>query len=195
MTLTPEDKKKLTSIIAIGLLGLGVIAYLYWMFGSSSIAQAETNIKKGKEKIEQLEKELAAIKQFNELKGTPEYNMAMQRIEKASKRLPKTTRAQDFYKALQDILEQTGITNIVTMMPENVEVYNTFAEIPYKIDMDARFHAFGYFLNMVEENPKRFMRVKTFKISNNPLRPSLHPIDVTIASFMLTDLKKNKEDK
>jgi len=42
----------------------------------------------------------------------------------------------------------------------------------------------GIILTLLEQNTDRFMRVKSFKITDNLQRPSVHPIDMQISTFM-----------
>ncbi len=77
-------------------------------------------------------------------------------------------------------------SGIVTskVAPEKLSIYSGYTEIPYTVKAQGRYHEFGQLLNLLEENPDRFMRVKSLTISNNPRQPSHHPIDVGIATFM-----------
>jgi Tfp pilus assembly protein PilO len=165
-------------------LGLVAIVYFNYMFGKPAIETFAANVEKDKVKIESLKTELATVEEFKKLQATGEWEKVKTRIEQVSRRLPKSTRPQDFYQALQSILEQTGVT-VNLLKPDEVQRYERFAEIPYSIKVQARFHEFGHFLNLVEENPQRFMRVKQFRVTNDLNRPSIHPVDVNLASFML----------
>jgi Tfp pilus assembly protein PilO len=104
-------------------------------------------------------------------------------VEEASKRLPSSPDAPGFFQELIRILRITGVqARRVDPLERRGSVLYT--EIPYKIESNCRYHEFGQFLNLIEENQNRFMRVKSFSVSNNEDRPSIHPVTVNIATFM-----------
>ena len=106
-----------------------------------------------------------------------------QMIQKVIQRLPSRPDAPGFLVALVSILRQTGIIQR-SVTPEETVNRTQYTEIPYEIDAFGRYHELGQFLTLVEQNPARFMRVKAMRVSNNLARPSIHPIELQISTFM-----------
>jgi Tfp pilus assembly protein PilO len=88
--------------------------------------------------------------------------------------------------ALVSTLRVTGIIQ-ETVKPENVRDRAQYTEIPYTVEAHGRYHELGQFLTLIEQNPQRFMRVKSFKLGTNLLRPSIHPIKMEITTFMFNN--------
>jgi len=110
-------------------------------------------------------------------------------VEEASMRLPSSPDAPGFFQELIRILRITGVqARRVDPLERHGSVLYT--EIPYKIECNCRYHELGQFLNLIEENQNRFMRVKSFSIGNNENRPSIHPVTVNIATFMFNKALK-----
>jgi Tfp pilus assembly protein PilO len=59
-----------------------------------------------------------------------------------------------------------------------------YTEIPYTIEAHGRYHEIGQFLTLIEQNPQRFMRLRNFTAENNLERPSIHPVQMEISTFM-----------
>jgi Tfp pilus assembly protein PilO len=124
------------------------------------------------------------LTQINDLmKQKDEVDKQAETIKKITRRLPSSPDAPGFLNALLMTLGTTGI------IQENVKPGQTtdrtlYTEIPYSVVAHGHYHAFGQFLTLIEQNPDRFMRVKKLKIENNLDRPSVHPIEMEIATFM-----------
>ncbi|HBF33178.1 TPA: hypothetical protein DDW35_01315 [Candidatus Sumerlaeota bacterium] len=183
MPLNPEQKRTLTMIAFLGILGLAGM-FAYWHF----VGQVDVeNLVKAKAELEakttEVNAELQTIAEFEKM-TEHEYAELESMIARVSKVLPQSRHPEEFLIALRDIL---GLTGILTqrLNPEPVQEYDRFAEIPYSIKATGRFHDFGTFLSMVEQNPDRFMRLKTLKLTNDPAHPSFHPIEVGVSTFML----------
>ncbi|NQU42808.1 type 4a pilus biogenesis protein PilO [bacterium] len=183
MNLTPEQKKIIMRVIVVGALGLGVIFWYWMMFGRAELESAEKGFGELEAQYDELAEEQRTINEFKAM-TEGQWDEIEQTIAQASKRLPQTRESQGFLIALRNILQITGI-NTLELSPRKVAEYDRFAEIPYGILARGRFHEIGHFLNLVEQNPDRFMRVKTLEVDNDLDRPSLHPIKVQIATFML----------
>ena len=183
MTVTSEQKKTLILIVVLGVLALGGCAWYWYMLGRTAVAvstkQANDAIEKQKVVDAKLE-EFAKFKKDVEDSGTwEELKLRLSLIES---RLPKTEEAFGFFEALDEILRKTSVSNQrLEKQKTNPEV--RYTEIPYSIRAVGRYHEFGQFLSLVENNEKRFMRVKTFQITDDAKRPSLHPIGVEIATY------------
>jgi Tfp pilus assembly protein PilO len=97
-------------------------------------------------------------------------------------KLPSTVAPEEFFKAFEKILKTTRLS-YSELKPLPLLERAIYTEIPYQLVGNGRYHDFGQFLNLVEENPDRLMRIKTFVIENDDSRPSLHPIKVQLATF------------
>jgi Tfp pilus assembly protein PilO len=104
-------------------------------------------------------------------------------LAKVSAKLPDSPDAPGFYQALVRVLQVTRV-DYSELQPLKDAPRTVYVELPYKITCKARYHDLGHFLNLIEENPDRFMRVKTFTIENQDSRPSVHPVTLEIGTFM-----------
>lgn len=191
MPLSPEQKRTLTILLVAGVVGLLGMLYYWFMFGQAEI---EDNHKKKAEieaKRDEIKKQLDTIQEFEQL-TTTQFEELESIIKKASRVLPQSRHPEEFLIALRDVLGKTGILT-QKLSPDPVAEYDRFAEIPYSIKATGRYHDFGVFLSLVEQNPDRFMRLKTLKITNDLKHPSFHPIELGVGTFMLKSDVKPKE--
>jgi Tfp pilus assembly protein PilO len=165
------------------LVGL-VLALAFWY----NIKIVKPELKKLQEAKAKVDKDIAGLNAHLAAMDAAEANLKLLQeqaeiLRKVAQKLPQSIDPQGFYTALSQMLQVTRIeySEMNQEKPQKREVYT---EIPYKITCRARYHDFGQFLNLVEENPHRLMRVKTFKIENRDTRPSIHPINVQLATFM-----------
>lgn len=179
--ITPQEKDvvKAGLILAIVLFGAVVYYYFYIVMeqqkrDKEAIVVIEKDIRVLKEEDRQISMAFANI---GELKRKAEFLKLIER------KLPDRADSQGFYQALTKILEVTNVS-YSELVPKKQEVRSVYTEIPYQVICRARYHDFGQFLNLIEENPDRFMRVKTFTIDNDDARPSVHPTKVDIGTFM-----------
>ncbi len=178
LTAQQKDAIKAGFILAFVLLG-GLGAY-YWKFTQPEIASA-------KESVAGLNTEIGTLK--NQLKDMDEAASNVEKLrekqrllEEVAAKLPSTVAPQEFYRALEEILKITRVSySELSQLPLLERAIYT--EIPYQIVGSGRYHDFGQFLNLVEENPNRLMRIKTFVIENDDNRPSVHPLKVQLATF------------
>jgi Tfp pilus assembly protein PilO len=179
--LTPQqrDAIKAGAILAIVLLGGAYAFYAYYI---------QPDIKRNTELVTKLDKEIkeldARIKEMNEAEQNLELLKQKQEyLRQVAAKLPSSIAPQEFYNAMIEILQTTRV-DYNTLSQQKLEERSIYTEIPYKISGKGRYHDFGQFLNMVEENPVRLMRVKRFVVENDDRRPSVHPITVELATFM-----------
>jgi len=181
MIFDEQAKKTLT---VGGLIALIILAgFGYWHFAILKVHyKRNENVKKGlKEEIGKFRDELAEIREMEAQRDRIEEMRTM--VAEARKRLPDTPDAPGFFQELIRILRITGVqTSRVDPRPQKRQALYT--EIPYYIVSQCRYHEFGQFLNLIEENQNRFMRVSSFNVKNNDKRPSVHPVTVSISTFM-----------
>lgn len=182
MNINPEQKKALIAEIVIGVVGCGLIFYFWAMLGKAEVENMRETLETVKADIAVQEKKLQDIADFERM-ANEEWDEIEARLAQLSERLPSTVNAPEFYKALRLSLEETGI-NTRVLETKEINSYTEYAEIPYSVAARGRYHEFGQFVNLIEEN-QRFMRVKTFELVNDENRPSLHPIEIGIATYKL----------
>lgn len=175
------QKIGLAVVFMIGVFATGF--GFYYKIGPSQrkIRQYQGQTVKFEEELKEKQKEFAIIEEM--LNDEARYRELKEAVEHARRRLPRTPEAAGFLQALISVLEATGMHGqSVATLKHNVEVQ--YEEIPYKIKAYGRYHELGQALTLIEQNPDRFMRVKNFSLKNNPKRPSIHPIDLEVATFM-----------
>ena len=182
--ISDQQKVALLSTGILGVVALLLIVYFHFMFGRDIIqgverqsANMRTELKDKKAQLFQIE---ATLRQKDEIQKQAEA------IAKVTRRLPKSVDAPGFLNTLVMVLGTTGIIQEV-VKPDPAANVSLYTEIPYTIRAQGHFHAFGQFLTLIEQNPDRFMRVKNLKITNNLNRPSVHPIEMKIATFMFNN--------
>ena len=184
MLLTDKQKTALIFTVFVGVVCLMLIGYFYLMFGRAAIKTYALNATTGKKELADCKDELMKINAL--LSQEDELNRQAETIAKVTRRLPSSPDAPGFLTAMLTILGTTGIIQ-EEVRPDKTSDRILYTEIPYKIKAHGHFHAFGQFLTLIEQNPDRFMRVKSLKISNNLDRPSVHPIEMEIATFMFNE--------
>ena len=180
MVLTEKNKQALlVGLIMAVFLGF-LVGYYYWL-SMPVIDKAKTE---GKTLTAEIAKNQAEIKNIRAyIENTDEREQMMEVVRRAKERLPEDRRAIEFLGLLRDSLTKTGVVQ-TRVAPEAPKRRTLYEEIPYSVRGSARYHEFGQFLNLIECNPERFMRVNGFSLSNDLNRPSVHPMDVGISTFM-----------
>lgn len=181
MNLDEQAKKRL-------LVGLSIAAFIALAFGYWRYMILKMTYQKWDNTQKELKAQIDDLKERRlEINTAAQYREQIKKkrdiVQKTAERLPDTEDAVGFYQELINILRITGVqTNRVD--PREKRGRTLYTEIPYGISANCRYHEFGQFLNLIEENQKRFMRVNSFNISNNQNRPSIHPVNVEISTFM-----------
>lgn len=180
MSMTPQqqDIMKAGGILAV-ILAAG-ITYVNMYVVADYVAGYKKEQVKLKEDIKKLDARLNEMKAMAD--NMAEVRRKQELLAEVSKKLPLSADPQGFLKALEPILNTTKV-EVSELQPLALENRTVYTEVPYRIKNQGRYHDFGQFLNMCEENPTRFMRIKTFTIQNKDDRPSIHPIEVDVATF------------
>lgn len=178
LTLQQKDAIKAGGILAVFLMAL--VGGYYFYFAKSEMEAAQLRMTALKKEISDASRRIA---EMNEAAQNIEALKEKQKLlAEVAAKLPSTIAPEEFYRALDEILSVTRVSySELTQLP--LLSRPVYTEIPYKINGRGRYHDFGQFLNLVEENPIRLMRVKTFTIENDDNRPSVHPLTVNIATF------------
>jgi Tfp pilus assembly protein PilO len=181
MELDEQAKKSMTVGIFIALMLAAGFAYYHYIWLKPYYQNYENKKKSLNTEIKTLNAELREILDLEKQKDKI---AEMQRVvNEAAKRLPNTPDAAGFYQELIRVLRITGVF-AMRVEPGKKRSEVMYTEIPYSIACQCRYHEFGQFLNLIEDNQSRFMRVNSFTIKNNNDRPSIHPISVNISTFM-----------
>jgi Tfp pilus assembly protein PilO len=177
-------EKQKSQMLIIGFFGLAVIALVAWyhlMFARPKIEelgrQRATVQRQITQKVAELEEIRALLAQREQLE------QRRRMISRVMRRLPSTPDAPGFLVSLVEVLRQTGIIQRL-VKPEATRNRVDYTEIPYSVSAFGRYHELGQFLTLVEQNPDRFMRLRTMKVTNTIARPSIHPVDLEITTFM-----------
>lgn len=179
--LTPQQKDIIKAGVVLAVLIFLGGFYYYGFFVKDEIARKTKQTQQLQAEIKNLEQQYRDIQA--QLGNPEELKAKREFLEKIAAKLPDKPDAPGFFQALVDILRVTNI-EYTELEPQKEIPRSIYSEIPYKIKCKARYHDFGHFLNLIEENPKRFMRVKTFTIENQDNRPSIHPVTIEVATFM-----------
>jgi Tfp pilus assembly protein PilO len=163
----------------VAMLFVAVGAYWFY-FVSAEVEAANKRVADMQVEIKDLQ---ARVREMDLAKENLEALKEKQRLlEEVASKLPSTVAPQEFYRAFEQILATTRV-DYSELSQQALLERTVYTEIPYKIVGRGRYHDFGQFLNLVEENPNRLMRVKTFVIENDDNRPSVHPLQVELATF------------
>jgi len=181
MQLNENQQKTLIVGVIFAVLALVAVIVLNVTYFSTQRTELQQNISTAETEITNLESERALMRSF--LGNEAEHRDLMQRVEDARRRLPSDPQAFQFLEILRDTLSNTNV-NFSFLSQENSIRRSMYEEIPYRVRGAARYHEFGQFINIIECHPERFMRVSTFSLSNDTRRPSIHPIEVGISTFM-----------
>jgi Tfp pilus assembly protein PilO len=184
MALAEQDKKTLQIGLFLAAAILAAAMYCHHMFFKETreATLAEIEEINGDIRAQRaLRDDLLALADRKE-----EIEALAAKVLEASRRLPDERNAQEFYSALVHMLHTTGV-NYDSVRPQPDRPRQLYTEIPYTVDANSAFHEFGKFLNLIEENASRFMRVSHLDIENDRSRPTVHPVNLEITTFMLHD--------
>lgn len=181
MNLTEKQKQVLVlGLVFCGIL-LGFTLYFQIMFFSKDVANAKTETDKKQAEIKTLQAEIDKMNAF--IRNDAELRQLEEKVAFAKKRLPSDPQAIQFMELLRDSLQKTNV-GFTRIERTNPIVRTLYQEIPYLVKGSARYHEFGQFLNLIECHPERFLRVSEFTLDNSTNRPTVHPMNVKISTFM-----------
>lgn len=181
--MTEQQKQVLLAGLIFAVLLLFLVGYFYFISVRPAIAKNEAEIKKATTELATKRTELQSINRL--LENDDLLADLMETVEASKKRLPETDEPLEFLRLLRESLQRTGASQSKVARANKVD-RALYTEIPYNVTGLARFHEFGQFINLVECNPERFMRVSTFTLANNQNRPSIHPMTIAITTFIFT---------
>lgn len=184
MQFTEQQKTQLLVVGFIGTVMIVVVLYFQFVIGRGQIRKFQSDSATLEREIRESKAELAEIRFLLSQEGLMEEQR--EKIAQVTKRLPGNPDAPGFLMAMVSILRTTGIIQEM-VKPERPKDRAQYTEIPYSVEAFGRYHEVGQFLTLLEQNPTRFMRVKSFTLQTNLERPSMHPIDLEVATFMFNN--------
>ncbi len=190
--ISPKQRDFLTAFgifVAMVIFGVG---YMYFFVWSPEIT---TNKRTADTAREETKKITMSIREINDkLSDETGIKRKFLYVSRVANMLPSSIDAPGFLNDLASALQVTQI-DYTRLSPNEPNQKIGYTELPYNIVCDGRYHDFGQFLNLIEANPKRFMRVKSFDVKMNPDRPSWHPVQLSIGTFFLTRVENKQEQQ
>lgn len=181
-----SDKNKQTLLVG-GILGgaiLIIIAYFALLYvrpgvkeSNETVERLEQQIKRQSARLQDLEAQMA---------NTEKQRQLQQQFRQIERRLPSDQDPIEIFDLLRGYFEGSDVAFTYIEPGQRVD-RGRFSEFPFIIRGSARYHEFGQLVNLIECNPDRLMHVSTFKLTNNPRRPSIHPMEVGIATFTFNE--------
>lgn len=176
-----ETQKQVTLAGAIlGVLLIAAVGYWYFMVTRPALEQNERDRARAATEVRTLTERRNEMR--NVINNREEWEELQAKVEVAIRKLPSEDRAIEFLALLREGLQRTGVQQ-TSIVRNNTVRRNMYNEIPYTIQGFARYHDFGQFVNLIECNPERLMRVNRIDLSNNAQRPSVHPMTIGISTF------------
>ncbi len=179
--MSEKNKRILQVGLAIGLVGLIAAVYTWYIWAKPEITKQKKEQESKSAQIATINRQLMQIQNQADLQKTIQQKKAF--LEQASRRLPATPNAEGFLASLSDMLQRSSV-KVRSVNGEAIQPRSNYTEIPWRVSAMAQYVELGVFFNLVEENPQRLMRVKSFTISNDEELPGYHPVDIQIGTFM-----------
>jgi Tfp pilus assembly protein PilO len=186
MQLTEKEKNDLIAVGFFAVLVLGGLAYFWIMFGKDMVAKKITQADTEYQKLEITWSKMDQLDIIAEETAGDKYDELVAKIAEINKLLPTSSQPITFFAALDGALRETNIQP-TEARPEVLGGGTEYEEIPYSIVANGGYANFGEFLDKVERNTDRFMRIKTFKVTNNLERPEVHKVETKIATYRFKD--------
>lgn len=180
------EKNKQAALVA-GILGGAVFLVVCYFHFFTVVPEAGQNAAK----VAKLQKEIAdnrkQLKDFEMYLADKELRREVEEtFSRVNSRLPSNQDPIEVFDILRGYFEGTDVA--FSYLEPGVPVpRGRVSERPFTIRGLARYHEFGQLVNLIECNPERLMRVVSFKLTNNPKRPSIHPMEVGIATFTFNE--------
>lgn len=175
------SKTLLQVFIFGGIMLFGITVYVDYFVMRGQIKGIEKKAKKADTEIADLKTELQELK---DLESQRDRIMALKaQVEEKAKRLPQEAEIPELINILRRMLKMTNV-RIEAASQQKPLPRRAYYEIPYNLKCHSGYHNFGQFLNLVEVNPDRLLRVKEFEIEIDEENPQVHDVDVTVAAYV-----------
>lgn len=155
---------------AIWLAALIALSFVFYRFvhlhNARALRQAETDMAAARSDIERLTSDITAAEGLRKTvaEASKSLKTSTERLARIEERLPTE---KNLSKILSEISteDSAGGVRIVSVKPLPVEDKGELVKLPFQITLEARFHAFGAYLERIE-NLKRVMIVENFLIES-----------------------------
>lgn len=168
--LNSPDLKRLKALKkeAVWLSLLAVLSLVFYRFvylhNVRTLAQTEASISATRSDIERLSAEISAAEGMRKTVAEAQKNLltSTEILNRMKESLPSE---KNLSRILAEISAEDSIggVRIVSVKPLPVEDKDDLVKLPFQITLEARFHAFGAYLERIE-NLKRVMIVENFLI-------------------------------
>jgi Tfp pilus assembly protein PilO len=183
--MTDQNKTALTIGLILAVLLAIVVAY--WDF-STVQPRLRANVQAKQTAQQQIKDRTARLKEIDTfIADADARERLIAQVVSAQKRLPKDQQADEFLDILRIAMRDTGVAFSRIEPPRSPVQRSNYEELNFLIRGSARFHEFGQFVNIIECHPDRFMRVSGFTIGQNAKRPSIHPVDLNVSTFLFRE--------
>ncbi|HNY26448.1 MAG TPA: type 4a pilus biogenesis protein PilO [Candidatus Sumerlaeota bacterium] len=191
MQLTDKEKNDVIAMGFFMVLVIGGLAYFWFMFGKGMIEKKQIQTDTKYQELEVTWTKMDQLDIFIDETKDDKYDKLVAKIAEVNKLLPTSSQPITFFAALDGALRETNIQP-TEARPEVLGGGTEYEEIPYSIIANGGYANFRTFLSKVEQNPDRFMRIKTFKIVNSLDRPEMHTVDTKIATYRFKELAEQQ---
>ncbi|MCC5875256.1 MAG: type 4a pilus biogenesis protein PilO [Candidatus Sumerlaeia bacterium] len=180
MNISEKNKQILLAGGIIGGALLLIMGYFYFMVVGPEVATTEAEVVKIETENRRNNEQLRTFRNF--LEDEEQRRIVEDQFERVAARLPSGQDPVDVFELLRGYFEGTDVqfTNLETGTSVN---RGRFTEYPFSMKGSARYHEFGQLVNLIECDPKRLMRINDIKLTNNPNRPSIHPMELSLSTF------------
>jgi Tfp pilus assembly protein PilO len=175
-----STQEKQAIIIGV-LIGLAVLVACYYLLYLPMLTQMN-NANAENEKLDKQRAGLQAYLDDRDARGAE-----ADRIRKFEYLLPEEREVPQLFDYLRDIANDTGIEYIAirSQEPQNRDLLKVF---PFEIELKSGYHQLGEFLEKIEVNQKRFLRVDDIQLTSSEDNPTLHDASVVVTTFAYTGI-------
>lgn len=180
MNISEKNKQVLLAGSIIGAALLLIMGYFHFMFIGPEVSKIDEEIQKLQAENRRNNEQLRTFRSF--LEDEERRRLVEDQFERVAARLPSGQDPVIVFEILRGYFEGTDVqfTNLETLSSAN---RGRFTEYPFRIRGSARYHEFGQLVNLIECDPKRLMRINELRLTNNPNRPSIHPMELSLSTF------------
>ena len=200
MSMDAREKKKFQITVGIVVLMVAVLGYVIYDY-NDSINSVERQIKLLKVREMAAKTKADKIPMVND-----ELKKAKEQVERFEAMLPTENEIADMQLWLAGISRDTGLT-IVSQEPQEKKMFGRrkprgtaptrekYAVTRYKMECEGSFHAFGKFINKIEEFSKRlyFIENVTITAQDNGLvysQPVKHDFEFDVVAYRYIPLER-----
>ncbi len=163
-SLNEEEKKWLSVGIILSLLLIVFVVVYYFAFYSPNINRLETQERRIRNNIEELEAEEKQLTEFLEITKDRKIQELEEAIAQFSEVLPTETEVAGLLELLDDMLALSNLY-YTSIRPLASIDHNMYTEIPFRMNIEGGYWELIHFIDLLENAP-RFIRVKNLDINS-----------------------------